>query len=121
MNNKISSEFITTLTKNNTSYQLLPPHTHRCNLAERAIQTFKNHFKAGRASVDPNFPLSEWDRLLTKQANITLNILQSARSNLKLSAHAYMFGEFDFAATPLAPPGTNIAAHINLINDVPGN
>ena len=64
MDNEISQEFITALTQNETKYQLVPPHTHRRNLAERAIQTFKNHFKAGLASVDPNFPLSEWDRLL---------------------------------------------------------
>ena len=74
MDNEISSNFIAALTKNNTSYQLVPPHTHRRNLGERAIQTFKNHFKSGLASVDPNFPLSEWDRLL-EQANITLNLL----------------------------------------------
>ena len=61
--------------------------------------------------MDPNFPLSEWDRFL-EQANITLNLLRSARSNPKLSAYAYMFGEFDFAATTLAPPGTKIVAHI---------
>ena len=39
MDNEISQEFITTLDKNKTSYQLVPPHTHRQNLAERAIQT----------------------------------------------------------------------------------
>ena len=61
VNNEISSEFIAALIKNDTSYQLLPPHTHRCNLADRSIQTFKNYFKAGLASVDPNFLLSKWD------------------------------------------------------------
>ena len=61
--------------------------------------------------MDPNFPLSKLDRLF-EQADITLNLLRSARSNPKLSAYAYMFGEFNFAATPLAPPGTKIVAHI---------
>ena len=64
MDNEISSEFTAALTKNDTTYQLVPPHTHRRNLAERGIQTFKNSFKAGLASVDSNFPLSEWDHLL---------------------------------------------------------
>ena len=58
MDNEISSDFIAALTKN-ISYQLVPPHTHRHNLGEHDIQTFKNHFKSGLASVDPNFPLSE--------------------------------------------------------------
>ena len=89
----------------------MPPYLHRRNLAERAIQTWKNHFKAGLASLNPNFPLSEWDRLL-EQANITLNLLRASRSNPKISAYTYIFGEFNFSATPLAPPGTKIVAHI---------
>jgi hypothetical protein len=52
-------------------FQLAPPHMHRRNTAERAIQTFKNHFVAGLCSVDPNFPLCLWDRLLP-QATIIL-------------------------------------------------
>jgi hypothetical protein len=72
MNNEISDEFASALAANNVAFQLVPPHTHRRNLSERVIQTWKNHFKAGLASVDPKFPLSEWDRLI-EQANITLN------------------------------------------------
>ena len=61
--------------------------------------------------MNPQFPLSEWDRLL-EQANITLNLLRSARVNPKLSAYSYIFGDFNFTATPMAPPGTKIVAHI---------
>ena len=43
--NEISSDFIAALTKNNTSYQLVLPHTHRRNLGELAIQNFKNQFQ----------------------------------------------------------------------------
>ena len=111
LDNEISGEFIQALEEKELHFQLVPPHTHRRNLAERAIQTYKNHFKAGLASVDPNFPLSEWDRLLD-QANITLNLLRSARTNPQLSAYTYICGEFNFAATPLAPPGTKIVAHM---------
>jgi hypothetical protein len=32
------------LTKQGIDYQLAPPHIHRRNNAERAIQTFKNYF-----------------------------------------------------------------------------
>ena len=34
------------------------------NAAERAIRTFKNHFIAGLASIDNQYPIREWDRLL---------------------------------------------------------
>jgi hypothetical protein len=50
--------------KKNSKYQLVPPDNHRMNLAERAIQTFKNHFKAVIAGVDETFPMQLWDRLL---------------------------------------------------------
>ena len=43
--------------KNNIEYQLVPPHAHRRNAAERAIRTWKNHFIAGLCSVDPTFPM----------------------------------------------------------------
>ena len=72
------------------SYQLVPPHVHRVNAAERAIQMFKNHFKAILASIDPDFSLGLWD-LLLPQAVLTLNILRSSRSNPKLSVHSYVF------------------------------
>jgi hypothetical protein len=82
---------------------------------ERAIQTWKIHFKAGLATCDPDFPLREWDKLI-EQANITLNILRSSRSNPELSAWAFLFGEFNFNKTPLAPPGTRSIAHVDANN-----
>ena len=62
--------------------------------------------------MDPQFPLSEWDRVIP-QANITLNLLRTARSNPNLSANAYIHGLFNFAATPLAPPGTKVVAYLD--------
>ena len=97
------------MNKKEIQHQLVPPHNHRANSAERAIQTFKSHFKSILATVDPDFPIAQWD-LLLPQANLTLNLLRSARTNPKLSAHAYLFGNFDFSATPLAPPGTRVIA-----------
>ena len=88
----------------------MPPHIHRRNSAKRAIQTFKNHFIAGLASTDPNFPLSNWCRLLP-QAELTLNLLRPSRLNPKLSAYAQLEGTFEFNRTPLAPPGTRVIIH----------
>ena len=110
LDNEASDHLKEALTKNDERYQLVPPHTHRANAAERAIQTFKNHFKAGLASLDPDFPVAEWDRLLD-QAFLTLNLLRTARINPNLSAHAYLFGNFNFNATPLEPPGTKVVVH----------
>ena len=62
--------------------------------------------------VDPNFPLSKWDRLIP-QANLILNLLRSVRSNPKLSAYSYVYSTFNFIATPLAPPGAKVVAHVH--------
>ena len=61
-------------------------------------------------STDPNFPLSNWCRLLP-QAELTLNLLHASRLNPKLSAYAQLEGTFDFTHTPLAPPGTQVIIH----------
>ena len=87
-------------------------YNQRNNQAERAIQTYKHHLKEGLASVYPNFPLSEWHQLI-EQANITLNLLRTARVNQKLSAYSYIFRELNISATPLAPPVTKVVAHVS--------
>jgi hypothetical protein len=90
--------------------QLAPPHMHRRNAAERAIQTFKNHFVAGLFSVDPNIPLHLWDRLLP-QSTIALNLMIKSRLIPKVSAYAQLYRHYDFNQAPMAPPGTLIIAH----------
>ncbi|KAL7527155.1 hypothetical protein ACHAWF_008701, partial [Thalassiosira exigua] len=85
--------------------QLVEPDNHRVNAAERAIQTFKNHFIAGLSCVDQHFPLQLWDEIL-KQAEITLNLLRTSRQDPSKSAYEELEGPFDYNRTPLAPPGT---------------
>lgn len=98
------------MTEQDIDYQLVPPHVHRQNAAERAIRTFKNHFIAGLCSVDKNFPLHLWDKLIP-QAVITLNLLRPARINPKLSAWEIINGAYDFNRTPIAPPGIRVLIH----------
>ena len=110
LDNEASKALKNFITKKNTEYQLTPPHIHRRNVAERAIQTFKNHFISGLCSVDKAFPLHLWCRLLN-QVELTLNMLRTSRISLNLSAHEQINGTHDFNATPLAPPGTRCIAH----------
>jgi hypothetical protein len=63
-------------------------------------------------SVDKNFPLHLWDKLLVPQAKLTLNILRGPSINPKLSAYAQTQGHFDFNRTPIAPPGFRVLVHI---------
>ena len=79
LDNITSYKLQAAMTKYKTTFQFVPPHTHQANIAERAIQTFKNHFKTGLVS-HPDFPISEWDHLLD-QALITLNFFRASRLN----------------------------------------
>ena len=74
MDKEASTELKNCIVKHKLTYQLTPPNMHRINAAERAICTFKNHFLSGLATIDPQFPIKEWDRLLP-QAELTLNVL----------------------------------------------
>ena len=57
LDNECSKELKYALTKHRKTFKLTPPNMHRRNAAERAIRTFKNHFLAGLATCDPDFPL----------------------------------------------------------------
>jgi hypothetical protein len=111
LDNKCSHDLKKAFQKYNVAFQHVPPHVRRRNAAERAIQTWKNHFCAGLATCDPKLPLLEWD-LLMPQAELTLNLLRASRRQPKLSAYACLNGPFDFNKTPLAPPGTRVIVHI---------
>jgi hypothetical protein len=96
--------------KYHIQFQRVPPKEHQVNAAELAIWTFKNHFVAVLCPLHSKFPLTEWDHLLL-QTILTLNLLRSSCIHPSLSAHASLFGQFDFNQTPLAPMGTQIVAH----------
>ena len=110
LDNECSEELHKAFEKYQVTFQLVPPHVHRRNAAERTIQTRKTYFLAGISTLDLNLPIQEWDRLLP-QCDITLNLLRSSRRQPNLSAYAATFGNFNFNQTPLAPPGTRVLLH----------
>jgi hypothetical protein len=97
-------------TENDMTYQLVPPYWHRRNAAERAIRTFKEYFVAVLSSVDPDFPMHRWGRILP-QAEIILNLLCTSRLHPQLSAEAHFCGLIDYNKTAFASPGCNIISH----------
>ena len=86
LDNKVSAEFKKTI-KNDwgTTYQLVPTNVHRLNIAERLIRTFKAHFLAILAVVDPDLPKYMQDNLLV-QTEITINLLRQTTLNPIISA-----------------------------------
>ena len=118
LDNECSQALKDAFQKYNINFQRVPPKEHRVNAAERAIRTFKNHFVSVLCTVDSQYPLAEWDRLLP-QTILTLNLLRSSRIHPSLSAHASLFGNFDFNRTPIAPSGTKIIAHLAADTRIP--
>ena len=110
MDNEASAALKRTIREKGIDFQLVPPHMHRRNAAERAIQTFKNHFVAILSGTDKNFPMHLWDRLL-RQSTTTLNLLRASRLHPQLSAAAHLIGAFDFNRSPMAPLGTRVILH----------
>eukprot|EP00956_Cyclotella_meneghiniana_P019401 scaffold33215_cov93-Cyclotella_meneghiniana.AAC.1 len=104
LDNEASEQYKKAIEEANMTYQLATPHMHRANIAERSIQTGKNHFKSILAGVDDSFPLNEWDMLLP-QAEMTLNMLRSSNVSPNVSAYMYAYGTHDYNAHPLAPLG----------------
>jgi hypothetical protein len=110
MYNESSAALKHYFTEKEMNYQLVPPHCHRNNAAERAIGTFKKHLKSGLATVDTDFPAHLRDRIL-HQAEITLNLLRASWLHPQLSATAHYHGPIDYNKTAFGPPCCKIIAY----------
>jgi hypothetical protein len=108
---KCSDEFKITIKSNDMTYQLVLPHDHHRNQAEKAIQIFKDHFIAILCGADKEFPLTLWD-LPLPQAKATLNMLRPSRVTPTVSAYPYAWGQHDYNANPFAPLGCKVEAHL---------
>lgn len=93
------------LEREDIGIQLVEPHNHRVNAAERAIQTYKNLFISGLCSCHDKFPTILWSKMV-KQCQHACNMLRQSRAHPKLSAYHVLEGVHDFNRVPWAPPGT---------------
>ena len=80
LDNKISYAYRIEIRDTNMTFQLVPPDDHRRNLAERAIQTWKDHFFGVLSGTASTFPLHLWCELI-HQAERKLMLLQQSRVN----------------------------------------
>ena len=111
LDNEVSAKFEDCITKNNITFQLVNPHNHRVNIAERGIQTFKAHLISILCGCDEKFPLHLWCRLLP-QVEMTLNMLRSSRTTPNVSSYAHLYGQHDYNAHPLVPIGVQAEIHV---------
>ena len=65
LDNEASESYKFVITKKwGCKFQLVPLEVYRCNVAERAIRTFKAHFLSVLIGVSDAFPNYLWDHLL---------------------------------------------------------
>ena len=111
LDNECSDNFKKCIWKNNMTHELVPPNCHRRNMAEQAIQMFKNHFVLILSEVDDRFPLSMWCYLV-RPAKLTINLLRQSNVVPKILAYAHVHGQHDYMKHPFAPLGCSVMAHI---------
>lgn len=78
LDNEEPDEYKQTIKNNGMTYQLVPPDMHWRNIAEKAIQTFTDHFVVKVSVVDDTFPMHLWDWLLPL-AEMMLNLLRQSK------------------------------------------
>lgn len=100
----------TKLRQNNITVQFVPPHVHRDNSAERAIETFKNHFISGIASVHTSFLSKNWPRFVP-QANRTINQLRKS-NHFPIYPHITISLGCMTSTKHQSPPGAKILIHL---------
>jgi hypothetical protein len=91
LNNQASAAYKTAIETSKMTYQLVPPNNHQQNMAEKAIQTFKNHFVSVLSGCAPTMPMHLWCQLLP-QVELQLLLLQQSRVNPNMSAYAHLYG-----------------------------
>ena len=89
---------------------LISPYSHQANIAEKAVDIFKNHFILSLATVHPFFLLHLWYRLLLLSAT-TLNLLHPSCINPNLLAYKLLYSVFNYNKTLLAPPRIKVLVY----------
>jgi len=105
MDNQATKSIKSYLTSQQVMLQLVEPHNHRVNAAERAIQTFQNQFIGTLSTTDSKFPIHLWDKL-APQVQDCINLLRRLCISPDKSAYEMLEGPSNFNRYPLAPLGT---------------
>jgi hypothetical protein len=67
LDNQASAAYKKAIGNSDMTYELVPPDNHRCNMAEKAIQIFKDHYISVLSGCAPTFPFHIWCQLLPQE------------------------------------------------------
>ncbi len=86
------------------TYKLVPPDDHHCNLAKKAIQTFKDHIISILSGCLPTMPMHLWCQLLP-QIKRQLLLLCQSKANPNILAYAHVYGHHNYNCHLFVPIG----------------
>ncbi len=79
-------------------------------MAEKAIQTFKDHFAGVLSGCAPSMPIDLWCQLLP-QVEWQLLLLCQSQMHPNLSAYAHVYKHHDYNRHPFFPIGMEALVH----------
>eukprot|EP00804_Cyclotella_cryptica_P006781 CCRYP_019523-RA/>CCRYP_019523-RA protein AED:0.40 eAED:0.40 QI:0/0/0/1/0/0/3/0/477 len=107
LDNEISAAYKLAITASGMTYQLVPPDDHRRNIAEKAIQTWKDHFIAWHRRL--NFPSTFGANYYHKwSAN---SVFYGNQCMPHISSHTHLYGHHDYNTHPFVPLGMEALVH----------
>ena len=92
------------------TFQLVPPDNHRCHLAEKAIQTWRDHFIGVVSRTTATFPVHLWCQEIPEPEQ-QLFLLRQPHVHTKVSVYAQVYGPHDYNAAPFVPIGMETLLH----------
>jgi hypothetical protein len=110
LDNQKSGAYEEAIRASGMTFELVPPDNHHRNMAEKAIQTFKDHFAGVLSGCAPTFPFHLWCQLLP-QVERQLLLLCQSRLHPNLSAYAHVYGHHDYNRHPFIPIGMEALVH----------
>ena len=110
LDNEASAAYKGAIRESGMTFQLVPPDDHRRNAAEKAIQTWKDHFIAALSGTAEYFPLHLWCQAIP-QMERQLRLLRQTNINPKILTYAYLYAPHNYNVEPFVKIGMQSLVH----------
>ena len=95
------------------TFQNVPLDDNHRNLADKAIQTWKDHFIGVMSGTAEAFPAHLWCQKIS-QAEQQVFLFRKSNINTKVSAYSQVYGTHDYNASPFVTIGMETLVHDKL-------
>ena len=102
LDNEASERYKESIRESIMTYQLVPLDDYRRNIAERAIQFWKNHFISVLSGVSATFFLQLWCQVIP-QAEKKLLLLRKSNVKKNISSYSHLYVNHNYSAIPFVP------------------